>query len=333
MKRIVIVTDAWNQINGVVTTLEKTINELRNKGFDVKIIEPGLFKTFPCPTYPQILLSWNIWKIGKMIKLLKPDYLHIATEGPLGISAKMWADRRNLHYTTSYHTKFPEYINARFGINVNIIYKFMKWFHKHSCFVMVNTNSMMNLLSDHGMKRLSIWGRGVDTNLYTPYGEFPKEIENLPRPIMINVGRISIEKNLPDFYNISIPGTKIQVGDGPLLEQYKKEYPNVLFVGAKMGEELASYYRAANVFVFPSVSDTYGVVILESIASGVPVAAFPVTGPIDIITDDVGNMNNDLNIATTNALKITDGYGLHAWAMKKTWSACTDQFISYLQPI
>ena len=333
MKRIVIVTDAWNQLNGVVTTLEKTINELKNKGFDVKIIEPSLFKTFPCPTYPQILLSWNIWKVGKMIKSMKPDYMHIATEGPLGIAAKLWADRKKLHYTTSYHTKYPEYIQTRLGFGLTIGYKIMKWFHKRSCFVLVNTNSMMDLLSSHGMKRLSIWGRGVDTNLYTLEGNIPEELKNLQKPIMINVGRVSIEKNLPEFYNVSLPGTKIQVGDGPLFEQYKKEYPDVIFVGAKTGTELAEYYRAADVFVFPSISDTYGVVILESIASGVPVAAFPVTGPIDIITHDIGNMNSDLNIAIVNALKINDKKHLNEWAMKKTWSACTDQFIACLQPI
>jgi glycosyltransferase involved in cell wall biosynthesis len=199
---------------------------------------------------------------------------------------------------------------------------------------MVNTPAMIELLSSHGMKRLAIWGRGVDTEMFRPDGEIPEFLQNLPKPILMNVGRVTIEKNLEKFYQLPMKGTKVQVGDGPMLEQYQKQYPGVHFVGAKSGEELASYYRGADVFVFPSLTDTYGLVMLESIASGVPVAAYPVTGPIDVLTDKVGVMNDDLQTAVRSALNIKDKEALHQWTIKeKSWSSCTDQFISYLQPL
>ncbi len=327
--KIVIVTDAFDpQIKGVVRTINETVKHLIFNGFEIVIIEPNMFKTIKCPTYPEIPLSWNIWHIGSMIEKSKPDFLHIFTEGPLGLGAKIWADRNKVSYTTSYHTRYPEYFMDHFGTGLNFGYQAIKWFHKRSKCVMVNTQSMYDCLSRHKIKNLSIWSRGVDTDLFNPDGAVNDIFNRLERPILLNVGRISIEKNLPNFYKLK--GTKIQVGNGPLYEEYKAKYRDVIFVGAKSGEELASFYRGADVFVFPSMTDTYGLVMLESISSGVPVAAYPVNGPIDVLTDEVGCMDNDLNNAVQNALCMTDKEILREWAMKKSWSTCTKDFMSYL---
>ena len=334
MKRITLVTDAFSpQINGVVRTLEQTIIQLQAKGFEISLIEPNMFKTVPCPTYPEIPLSWNIWKTGKMIQESHPDYLHIFTEGPLGLAAKIWADRRRIHYTTSYHTRYPEYLVDYFGGGLSLGYKAIKWFHGRAQAIMVNTESMVDLLENNGVKnRLVVWGRGVDTDLFTPEGDIPELFKNLPHPILLNVGRVAVEKNLPEFYKLPLIGSKVQVGSGPMLAEYQKLYPEVHFVGAKSGAELASYYRGADVFVFPSMSDTYGLVMLESIACGVPVAAYPIDGPKDVLTEVVGAMDNDLMIAVEKALMI-NRKPLRAWSINKSWSTCTDDFISYLTPI
>lgn len=334
MKQITLVTDAWYpQINGVSRTLAQTTQHLQRRGFEVTLIEPSMFRTVPCPTYTEIPLSWNVWRIGKMINKSSPDYLHISTEGPLGVAAKLWADRRALRYTTSYHTNYPIYLVDYFGGGLAVGYKAMRWFHKKAAAVLVNTDSMKCLLTEHHFDNLVVWGRGVDTDLFTPQGRVPDLMAELPRPILLNVGRVAVEKNLPAFYTMTYPGSKVQVGDGPFLESYKRQYPNVHFVGAKSGEELAAYYRAANVFVFPSVSDTYGLVMLESIASGVPVAAYPVNGPKDVVIDGVtGSLDHDLNNAVSRAMGLRCDR-LREWALTKSWDACTTSFIDYLVPL
>ena len=333
--KIVIVTDAWHdQVNGVVRTLDQTAHHLRLKGFDVTVIEPSMFRTFPCPTYKEIPLSWNIWRVGKMIERVDPKYIHISTEGPLGLAAKLWADRRHIPYTTGYHTRYPEYILNYFGFGLSVGYTAIKWFHKRSKSVMVNTSSMKELLQEHGLNNTSIWDRGVDTDLFRPDGEVPLLYKTLTRPILLNVGRVAVEKNLPAFYEMPFRGSKVQVGGGPMLDIYKQQYPNVCFVGGpKSGEELASYYRGADLFIFPSKTDTYGLVMLESIASGVPVAGFPVDGPKDVIIDGLtGSLNDDLAIAARSALRMRHN-DLRGWAMTKSWMACTETFIASLVAI
>jgi glycosyltransferase involved in cell wall biosynthesis len=332
--KLVIVTDAWHkQINGVVRTLEHTIDHLTRKGFDVSVIEPSGFRTIPCPTYPEIPLSWNIWRVGGMITQANPDYLHISTEGPLGVAAKIWADRRAIAYTTSYHTRYPEYFLEYFGGGLALGYKAIRWFHGRSRAIMVNTPRMRDLLAQHGLCRTVLWDRGVDTDLFRPEGATPSLYETLPRPILLNVGRVATEKNLAAFYELAMPGSKVQVGTGPVLDKYKALYPDVHFVGARSGEELAAFYRGADLFVFPSKSDTYGLVMLESIASGVPVAAYPVDGPNDVLIEGVtGSLHDDLRIAATMARPLRSS-DLHDWALTKSWSACTDAFIAGLVPV
>lgn len=329
-KFIVIVTDAWYpQVNGVVTTIEKTIEELKNKDFRVLVIEPSMFKTIKCPTYKSIDLSWNAWILGTMLKTTNPDYIHISTEGPLGVAAKLWCDKNNKNYTTSIHTRYPEYIQKYFKFGKGAAYRFMKWFHGKSKNVMVNTESMKQVFEDKGFKNLCLWSRGVDTDLFKPNDTFL----DYEKPVLLNVGRVCVEKNLEDFYKLEYSGTKIQVGDGPMLTSYMKKYPSVLFVGEKKGEELAAYFRLADVFVFPSKSDTYGLVMLESMASGVPVAAYPVEGPKDVVIDGVtGILENNLSIAIRFALEL-DSNKIREWSLTKSWSACTDQFILNLVSI
>jgi glycosyltransferase involved in cell wall biosynthesis len=276
-------------------------------------------------------VSWNVWKIGKLIKESKPDYLHLATEGTLGLAAKLWADWHAIPYTTSYNTRFPEYFVEYFGCGLSLGYRAITWFHRKSRTVMVNTPTMAELLATYSLTNIALWGRGVDTDLFTPIGPIADCLDGLRRPILMNVGRVAIEKNLPAFY--ALHGTKVQVGSGPMLDEYRQSYPDVHFVGAKTGEELASYYRGADVFVFPSLSDTYGLVMLESIASGVPVAAYPADGPRDVLAPCVGSMHGDLRMAVQQALRLTDKQRLYTWALDKSWSACTDTFISHLAPI
>ena len=334
--RLTLVTDAWEpQINGVVTTLQKTVLEMEARGCEVTVLHPGLFRTVPLPSYPEIRLTWNPLAFWRLLAASSPDSLHISTEGPLGLYAKLWADWRGLHYTTSYHTRFPEYLASRLPVSTKIGYAVMRWFHGRSSAIFANTPSMRRDLEARGFKRLWLWSRGVDTAVYHPYGPHSIEMEHMERPIWLNVGRVAVEKNLTAFYELPVPGTKIQVGDGPALIALRQRYPDVHFVGARSGDALAACYRSADVFVFPSKSDTFGLVMLESIASGVPVAAYPVTGPNDVVRDYItGYLDHDLTRAALNCLDLKKHDWimtmLHQDASKQSWSACTDQFISGL---
>ena len=336
---IVIVTDAAPpQINGVVTTLCKTVECLRSIGHQVTMIDPGLFRTVVMPGYHDIKLSVNVWNLPRILEPLinNNTCLHIATEGPLGIAAKLWCDLRGFRYTTAYHTRFPEYIEHRYHRGRKAAYRFMRWFHGNSQAVMVNTHSMKNLLEQNGFGKLVLWGRGVDCNLFHSQGSMALELKDLSRPIWLNVGRVSVEKNLEDFYQLhhKLHGTFVQVGDGPDLEQYQELYPQVLFVGAKKGQELASYYRSADCFVFPSKTDTFGLVMLESMASGVPVAAYPAPGPLDVITQDItGVVSNNLEQSCLRALDISNKQEIENWAQQQSWQSATAQFFSYLTPV
>jgi len=328
--KILIVTDAWlPQINGVVRTLLATQKTLIQMGHEVDMITPDLFYTIPCPTYPEIRLaiSPTYRKILKKINTFQPDAIHIATEGPLGLSARRCCLKLDKKFTTSFHTKFPEYINARFKIPVAWTYKFLRRFHNAASNVMVATQTMREELEGWGFNHLAIWSRGVDIDLFRPR---PKAFLNAPRPILMYVGRVAIEKNIEDFLKLKAAGTKYVVGDGPQLTELSHRHPEVTFVGAKQGEELAQYYAAADVFVFPSRTDTFGLVLLESLASGVPVAAYPVVGPIDVIGDaKVGCLNENLDHAVDKALTADPQY-CREYALNYSWQACTQQFLDNL---
>lgn len=329
--KIAIVTDAWRpQTNGVVKTLSTTADGLRALGHDVTVIEPNQFKTFPCPTYPEIRLAWLPYgRLSELLEDFGPDAIHIATEGTLGGAARKWCLRRGFPFTTSYHTQFPEYVRARVPIPLAVSYAHLRRFHSAAARTMVATPAMQRLLESRGFRNIVRWTRGVDVSLFKPRD---KEYLDLPRPIATYVGRVAVEKNIEAFLKLDLPGTKVVVGDGPARVELEKEYPAAKFVGYKYGEELASHVAASDVFVFPSRTDTFGLVLLEAMACGVPVAAYPVTGPIDVVTQGVtGELNEDLRAATLAALKL-DPQQCRAYALANTWENATRQFLSQLAP-
>lgn len=323
--RIAIVTDAWEpQVNGVVTTLKTTQQTLNQLGNTVEVFTPNKFKTIPCPTYPEIRLAINPKKLlKKELDLFAPDAIHIATEGPMGLAARSICKKNNWSFTTSYHTQFPEYIRERAPIPLDITYTFFRWFHSGAAHTLVGTQQQKELLSSHGFKNLVLWPRGVDTNVFT---QGDKNYLADERPISIYVGRVSVEKNIEAFLKLELPGTKYVVGDGPAYNELKQKYSEVKFVGYKFGEELAKYIAASDVFVFPSKTDTFGIVMLEAMACGVPVAAYPVTGPIDVVRNDLtGCLNEDLTQAITCALQLNPKDCLEQ-ASEFTWEKASKTF-------
>jgi len=336
--KILLVTDAWHpQINGVVRTLDKTVTQLRERGHEVKVIAPsdGYF-TLPLPTYPDIRLAPFAYRDVKrrMIKF-EPQAIHIATEGPLGQMAKILCHKWAIPFTTSYHTKFPEYIKARIPlIPLSWSYRFVRGFHNAGGRTMVTTLSMVEFLKARGFTKLAPWARGVDTILFNPDKKnAPADVyAGLARPIWVNVGRVAVEKNLKTFLDLNLPGTKVIVGDGPQLAELKRGYPDVTFTGAKYDIELARHFADADVFVFPSKTDTFGLVIIEAMASGLPVAAYPVSGPIDIIPgSNAGVVDEDLEQACLEAIKL-DSKDPIAHAKSYSWEAVTDVFFELLTP-
>lgn len=327
--KIVIVTDAWEpQVNGVVRTLSQTRDHLLELGHQVEMITPEGYKTIPCPSYPSIRLAvFPGRKVRRDLASINADAVHIATEGPLGIAARKWCVNNNVQFTTSYHTQFPEYVNLRFPIPLSWSYAWFRRFHSKAVRTLVPTESQKQRLEENGFDNVVVWGRGVDTTIFTP--ENPQQID-LPKPICMNMGRVAIEKNIDTFLDLETPGSKVVVGDGPDLEMLKQCYPDVLFVGAKFGKELASWVAAADVFVFPSKTDTFGLVLLEAMACGVPVAAYPVTGPKDVVKDGVtGCLNDDLNQAIDDALTL-DSKDCIEYAQQNSWTACTQVFANYM---
>ena len=324
MRKLVIVSDAWHpQINGVVRTLSTTIDHLGN--YEVKVIHPELFRNFALPKYPEIRIALPFGVAGQ-IKEFEPDHIHIATEGPLGWAAMIWCRLSGREFSTSYHTQFPQYLSKIYKIPEWLTFTVLRNFHSRATSVMANTPDMIRQLEAHGFKNLRLWSRGVDTNMFTPEGQKHNVISKLAGPILLNVGRVSAEKNLPEFYECAREYTIVQVGDGPMLESYKRDYPWVHFLGAMHGEELAEAYRSADLFVFPSKSDTFGLVMLEAMASGVPVAAYPVTGPIDVVLNDYsGALDDDLAVAISRAFLVKPEDCI-AHANTFSWSSCTDQF-------
>jgi glycosyltransferase involved in cell wall biosynthesis len=265
-----------------------------------------------------------------MLDAFNPDAIHISVEGPLGRVARRYCLDRSLLFTTAYHTKFPEYLHHQFRVPQGLTYAFVRRFHAPSSAVMVATPTLERELKDHGLRNIVRWSRGVDSALFAPNPD--KGFLQLPRPIWLNVGRVSVEKNISAFLSLVLPGSKLVVGDGPQLAELKREYPDVHFVGQKTGEELARYYAASDVFVFPSKSDTYGLVLLEALASGLPVAAYPVTGPIDVITaETVGSLDENLQLAAEKALKLSP-LACREFALTHSWQACALQFANNLVP-
>src|SRR5215510_9525595 len=328
--RILIVTDAWApQINGVVRTLTRTRQELGQLGHDVRIISPDLFANLPCPTYPEIRLAVLPGRrLPGMIDAFQPCAIHISTEGPLGQAARRYCIKRRLPFTTAYHTRFPEYVRARMAVPVGTTYRLLRRFHARSSGVMVATRSIERELTARGFHNIRHWSRGVDTELFRPRD---KGYIDAPRPIHLYVGRVAVEKNIKDFLDLDLPGSKLVVGDGPLLPALRRKYPDVRFVGAKQGEELAAHYAAADVFVFPSRTDTFGLVLLEALASGLPVAAYPVPGPLDIVDGSgAGALHEDLGSAIKAAIAIPPERCREV-ALQYSWRASAEQFLGNLR--
>lgn len=335
--RIAIVTDAWHpQRNGVVRVLSTLADTLRRMGHQVLVIEPGHFATFPCPSYPEIRLAlWPGAKVGQALRDFAPDAIHLPTEGPLGWAARRWCLSQNQAFTTAYHTKFPEYIHARWRVPLGLSYGVMRRFHGASSCIMVATQGIEDELARRGFDRIGRWSRGVDTELFKPRPDC-KQADgpwgDLPRPIYLYVGRVAVEKNIQAFLDLDLPGSKVVVGDGPQLEDLRRKHPEARFVGARFGEDLARHYAGADVFVFPSRTDTFGLVLLEALASGLPVAAYPVPGPLDVIGDSpAGVLSEDLRQAALKAAAISPQV-CRDHALRFSWTACTRQFLENLRP-
>ena len=328
--RLLIVTDAWTpQVNGVVRTLEILGRDLAAMGHDVHYATPEGRFTLALPTYPEIRLAvFPRRSLERMIAQFQPTAIHIATEGPLGWSARGICMQQKIPFTTSFHTRFPEYVNARFPfVSEALVYRWLRKFHGPAAAMMVATQGLADELRAHGFDNTKIWSRGVDVALFRPIADAHLPFE---QPIWLYVGRVAIEKNIEAFLALDLPGTKVIVGDGPARASLEQKYPAAQFVGTKTGEDLARHYAASDVFVFPSKTDTFGLVLLEALACGVPVAALPVPGPHDVIGNaPVGALDDDLGAACRRALTIRRE-ACRAFALTRSWRACTEQFLSNL---
>jgi glycosyltransferase involved in cell wall biosynthesis len=329
--RILILTDAWYpQVNGVVRTLDSVATELRAMGDEVRFVTPDLFANLPCPTYPEIRLALvTPRRIAAIVDEFRPDAIHIATEGPIGLAGRHACLARGLVFTTSFHTRFPEYVHARCRLPVSAGYRMVRWFHGAAHSTMVATETLRRELASRGFGRLALWTQGVDAALFHPGA---KDLVAGPRPVWLYVGRVAVEKNIEAFLALDIGGTKVVVGDGPLIDRLRRRYRAVQFAGTQSGAALAAYYATADVFVFPSRTDTFGNVLLEALACGVPVAAYPVPGPRDVINGcPVGVLDEDLAGAARRALAISPD-ACRAFALRRTWRDSALQFRGNLVP-
>ena len=329
--RILIVSDAWHpQVIGVVRTLSMVAAELSLLGHQVEVIGPDRFRTVAMPGYASIRLALMPGRrLVPMIEAFRPDALHVATEGPLGLAARRWAVRRRLEFTTSFHTRFPEYLHARTRAPTGLAYAGLRWFHNAGSATMVATSSLQRELAHRGFENVRPWTRGVDLARFQPSSPAGNRA---PRPVFLYVGRIAVEKNLGAFLSLDLPGTKVVVGDGPQRHALARAYPAARFLGELHGETLAGAYAAADVFVFPSLTDTFGLVLLESLASGTPIAAHPVTGPADILegaAPGVGALDHDLRAAALRALS-GDRAACRRHAERFSWRACAEAFLANL---
>ena len=330
IKRILLVTDAWRpQVNGVVQTLERLSDQLATMGIEAVFLTPSEFRTVPMPTYPDIRLALATpGAVRRRIAAINPDHIHIVTEGPLGMLARWHCLAVKRPYTTSYHTRFPEYVRARMPIPESWTYAWLKRFHNKGAGTLVATPSLRAELTERGFDKVKPWTRGVDIELFNPShrGDL-----GLPRPVFLFVGRVAVEKNIEAFLALDLPGSKAVVGAGPALNELKARYPQAHFLGQKRGLELAQAYASADVFVFPSRTDTFGVVLLEAMASGLPVAAYPVTGPIDVVGPG-GALSDDLRAAALQALEI-DRDIPRRHALTYSWSACAEMFMQHVRAV
>lgn len=328
--RILIVTDAWEpQVNGVVRTLKQTAIELENIGHSVSFLTPQDFHSMPCPTYPEIRLAlFPGQRVARHIDKLAPDVLHIATEGPLGMAARAHAQKRGFPFTTAYHTRFPEYVSARFGVPLWVTYRYLRRFHAASRGVLVPTPAVARDLGLWGFDNVVLWSRGVDLEMFNPAGP---RLDRGAEPVFLYVGRIAVEKNLEAFLALDLPGEKWVAGEGPSRAAIERRYTGIRWFGNLAQSDLASLYRTADVFVFPSRTDTFGLVQLEAMACGIPVAAYPVAGPIDVVGSG-GVLNEDLREACLGALKVPREMA-RLRAEEFSWQACTSQFLFHLRPI
>jgi glycosyltransferase involved in cell wall biosynthesis len=329
--RILVATDAWHpQVNGVVRTLTMMAEAAKGFGVDVSFLSPQSFRTVAMPSYRDLRVALPYpAKIARLIARARPDSIHIATEGPIGFLVRRFCRKNGLPFTTSFHTRFPEYISARLPIPESWIWAALRAFHGPSKAVRAATPALAGELRMRGFRNVVLWPRGVDARLFRP-----RAVDlGLPRPVFLCVGRVAVEKNLEAFLDLDLPGAKLIVGDGPALPALARKYPQAVFLGARQGEELAQAYAAADVFVFPSKTDTFGLVLLEALASGLPVAAFPVTGPRDVIgSAPVGALNDDLRLACLSALRISPQACL-AFAAEHTWEGSARAFVENIADV
>ena len=331
MARILIATDAWHpQVSGVVRTLETTVRVLRDWGHAVEVIEPTPYPSIPTPFYPEIPICYpRPGRVYERVLKFRPDHVHISTEGMLGLLVRRFCRKMGWNFSSSYHTRFPEYLRRLAGVPEGITYCFLRWFHGRSSSIMVATPSLEKELLARGFRApMRRWSRGVDLAIFHPRA---KVETGYRRPVLLYVGRVSHEKGIDDFLELKTPGTKVVVGNGPARASLEREYPNAVFIGFRAGEELGEIYSSADLFVFPSKTDTFGVVVIEALASGLPVAAYPVTGPADIIRDEtLGALDNDLGRAVERALDTGNSAACAAEGARYTWENCTRQFLANL---
>jgi glycosyltransferase involved in cell wall biosynthesis len=330
-KRLALVTDAWHpQTNGVVNTLARLVSHLESQGMAVLVIAPDAHRTVPLPSYAEIRVACDPWRAVPRLRRFAPDAVHVATEGPLGCWIRGWLGRRSLGFTTSYHTRFPEYLSARYPIPERWGYALERWFHGRAQRTLVGTRSLIEELRIRGVgRRLVHWPRGVDTEMYRPERR-RDETYPFPRPIWLYAGRVAVEKSLPDFLSLPLPGTKVVVGDGPARAELQRRFPGAVWRGWRFGEELATHYASADCFVFPSRSETFGNVILEAMASGLPVAAVPAPGPLDLVQEGLnGALSADLLSACQRALSASPA-GPRAAALRYTWQRSHELFQAQL---
>jgi glycosyltransferase involved in cell wall biosynthesis len=341
--RLALATDAWlPQVNGVVRSLTSTVEHLTRRGHVVETITPDRFMTVPMPGYASIRLAMAPrFGMRRMLDKAAPQIVHIATEGPIGWAARGWCLSRGVPFTSAFHTRFPEYAAVRTGLSAEYFWPILQRFHAQSRAVMVSTQSLAVELEERGIGPTRAWSRGIDHALFRPDGARHPQMAALPGPVLLNVGRVAPEKNLEAFLSLDTPGSKVVVGDGPALETLRRRYPQVLFLGALSGEALASAYRAADCFVFPSLTDTFGLVVIEALACGTPVAAFPVTGPVDILGPDgrgvdhrvgwaAGAVDTDLARAIAGALTVERNHAAALGALY-SWERATDQFLAAIE--
>lgn len=330
---LAVATDAWvPQVNGVVRSLSTTVALLRERGHVIDVIAPERFLTVPMPGYASIRLAMAPrFGVRRMLDTMKPDLVHIATEGPIGWAARGWCLSRGVPFTSAFHTRFPEYAAVRTGISAERFWPIMRRFHAPGSAVLVSTRSLAKELAGRGIGPTMLWSRGIDAALFKPGGPRHAAMTALPGPVLLNVGRVAAEKNLEAFLDAKVSGSKVVVGDGPALAALQRKYPDVLFLGALSGEALASAYRAADCFVFPSRTDTFGLVIIEALACGLPVAAYPVNGPLDILGDEsnmaaaAGVLHEDLDTAIGGALALSRSAAAQLGS-QYSWERATDQF-------